>query len=120
MKKRKLSKCPWPYNTDCICRSGVNCGGFDWSDGAPLGMCPYYQQLKTVDVNRIETRVMNECRNCKKFNRNDCKESECKIMVTLCYLEELKTKVKPRGLSQGSHIVKTISGSTYHGKDYNK
>lgn len=114
MGRKYLSRCPWSDNTDCICRAGAYCGGFDW-DRTPLGNCPYYQKLQTVDINRIETRIMNECRACKNFGTNNCKENGCKTMIALCYLEELKTKVKPR---KGSHITNSNSGFTYHGKDY--
>lgn len=112
---KPMSKCPWTNNTDCICRCGSYCGGFDWDTIRPeLGQCKFYQPLRNSEINRIETKIMNECRCCPKFKTNACKESGCKLMITLCYLEELKHLVKPH--KKGSHIT-TISGVTYTGKE---
>ena len=116
-KTNGMSLCPWPRNTDCICRSGACCGGFKWGNESKPDKCPYYQKLLLSEINHIQTKLMNDCENCKHFGRSTCREGGCNIISAICLLEDMKRKTKPTDDTARGNITNSHSGTTFRGKE---
>lgn len=97
-----MTVCPYPNNYDCACRCGAYCGAWNIDPRYPPDKCPHYQPVTHEIINRLETKLLNECGRCTRKNTRGssdyCAISEtCDIMVAYNQLEKIRNRYVKRG-----------------------
>lgn len=111
-------KCPYPSNTNCICRQGLLCGGFVGFAGFVPDECPHYKPLKIEELLKVETRLLNKCDHCrmsKQYGSCNKDASTCKVQAAIEIIQGLEREVQ--GFKPANNKHKTTSGVTFTGKE---
>lgn len=97
MKKKEVKTvCPYNQNFDCICRAGLDCGGYQLDETHLPIECPYYKPIDVRALDNIVTKLINECEACPRNRSNGgyCNTRNCKKFVAIEVLTDLKDRFK--------------------------
>lgn len=97
MKQKEIkSRCPYGQNYDCICRAGLDCGGYTLNETHFPTECPYYKPIDIRALDNIVTKLLNECEACPKNRGNggNCTKAHCRKYTAIDVLNDLKERFK--------------------------